>query len=41
VDDQWRQGMNERVADMERRPMVPGQIFTVLNDFSPPTRSRR
>lgn len=36
VDEQWRQGMNERVADMERRPMVPGQIFTVLNDFAPP-----
>jgi acetolactate synthase-1/2/3 large subunit len=36
VDEQWRQGMNERVADMERSPMVPGQIFTVLNDFAPP-----
>lgn len=36
VDEQWRQGMNERVADMERSPMIPGQIFTVLNEFAPP-----
>ena len=36
VDQKWRDEMNERVADMERRPMVPGQIFTVLNDFLPP-----
>jgi acetolactate synthase-1/2/3 large subunit len=36
VDDQWRKSMNDRVSDMERRPMVPGQIFTVLNDFAPP-----
>ena len=36
VDQQWRAGMNERVADLERSPMIPGQIFTVLNDFAPP-----
>jgi acetolactate synthase-1/2/3 large subunit len=36
VDQKWRDEMNDRVADMERRPMVPGQIFTVLNDFLPP-----
>jgi acetolactate synthase-1/2/3 large subunit len=35
VDQQWRAGMNERVADLDRRPMVPGQIFTVLNDYAP------
>src|SRR3990172_5581916 len=36
VDQKWRDEMNGRVADAERRPMVPGQIFTVLNDFLPP-----
>jgi thiamine pyrophosphate-dependent acetolactate synthase large subunit-like protein len=25
-----------RVADMQRQPMVPGQIFTVVSDFFPP-----
>ena len=36
VDDRWRQQMRERVADPERRPMVPGQIFTEVNEFFPP-----
>ena len=36
VDQRWRDEMNARVADMERRPMVPGQIFTVANEFFPP-----
>ena len=25
--------MNERVADLDRRPMIPGQIFTQVNEF--------
>jgi acetolactate synthase-1/2/3 large subunit len=36
ADRTWRDGMDARVADMERRPMVPGQIFTVVSDFFPP-----
>ncbi|HEU4758629.1 MAG TPA: thiamine pyrophosphate-binding protein, partial [Dehalococcoidia bacterium] len=37
VDRKWRDEMNERIADMERRPMVPGQIFAVANEFFPPS----
>lgn len=36
VDQKWRDEMNQRIADMERRPMIPGQIFAVANDFFPP-----
>ena len=36
ADRKWRDEMDARVADMERRPMVPGQIFTVVSDFFPP-----
>lgn len=36
VDENWREEMGQRVADMERQPMVPGQIFTIVNDFFPP-----
>lgn len=35
AEDQWRKEMDARVADRERRPMVPGQIFTVANEFFP------
>ncbi len=31
VDAKWREDIDGRVADETRRPMVPGQIFTVLN----------
>lgn len=36
VDEKWRAQMDERVADRTRRPIVPGQIFTVANEFFPP-----
>lgn len=36
ADRTWRAGMDARVADMQRQPMVPGQIFTVVSDFFPP-----
>ncbi len=36
ADRTWRDGMDARVADMQRQPMVPGQIFTVASDFFPP-----
>jgi len=36
VDEKWRAQMEERVADPDRRPMVPGQIFTQANEFFPP-----
>ena len=36
IDKKWRDELNQRVADMQRRPMIPGQIFTVANDFFPP-----
>lgn len=36
ADRKWRDEMDARVADMERRPMVPGQVFTVVSDFFPP-----
>ncbi len=35
ADRKWRDEMDARVADMERRPMVPGQVFTVVSDFFP------
>jgi acetolactate synthase-1/2/3 large subunit len=35
LDDKWREEMDQRVADPSRSPMVPGQIFTVVNDFFP------
>lgn len=35
VDDQWRSEMNDRISDVSRKPMIPGQIFTVTNDFFP------
>ena len=35
ADDQWREGIDARLADQSHRPMVPGQIFTVTNDFFP------
>jgi acetolactate synthase-1/2/3 large subunit len=36
VDEKWRAQMDARVADTDRRPMVPGQIFTQVNEFFPP-----
>ncbi len=35
VEQEWRDGLLSAVADMERRPMIPGQIFAVTNDFFP------
>jgi acetolactate synthase-1/2/3 large subunit len=35
AEEPWRREMNARVADRERRPMVPGQIFMVANEFFP------
>ncbi|MDO8614695.1 MAG: thiamine pyrophosphate-binding protein [Dehalococcoidia bacterium] len=36
VDQKWRDEMNSRVADMTRKPMIPGQIFMAANEFFPP-----
>jgi len=36
VDQKWRDEMNARVADMTRKPMIPGQIFMAANEFFPP-----
>jgi acetolactate synthase-1/2/3 large subunit len=36
VDQRWRDELSERIADRERQPMVPGQIFAVANEFFPP-----
>jgi acetolactate synthase-1/2/3 large subunit len=35
VDASWRVELEARLANMEQRPMVPGQIFTVLNEVAP------
>ena len=35
VDQNWRQQMDERVADRTRRPIVSGQLFTEANEFFP------
>lgn len=36
VHERWLAQMTERVADTSRRPMIPGQIFTQVNEFFPP-----
>jgi acetolactate synthase-1/2/3 large subunit len=36
VDQKWRSEMDQRIADRQRRPMIPGQIFAVANDFFAP-----
>lgn len=35
AERKWRAELDARLADMDRRPMVPGQIFTVTNGFFP------
>ncbi|TAK60431.1 MAG: thiamine pyrophosphate-binding protein [Dehalococcoidia bacterium] len=35
AESKWRAELDARLADMDRRPMVPGQIFTVTNEFFP------
>jgi acetolactate synthase-1/2/3 large subunit len=35
AERKWRAELDARLADMDRRPMVPGQIFTVTNEFFP------
>jgi len=35
VQDEWQKELDEAVADMERSPMLTGQILTVCNDFFP------
>ncbi len=35
ADRKWRADLDARLADPERRPMVPGQIFSVTNGFFP------
>jgi acetolactate synthase-1/2/3 large subunit len=35
-EESWREQMNARIADLNRKPMVPGQIFAVANDYFPP-----
>jgi len=33
VQDAWRRELDQAVADMDRRPMLTGQILTVCNNF--------
>lgn len=33
VDRGWREELDDPLADLERTPMIPGQIYTVCNDF--------
>jgi len=35
VQDDWQKELDEAVADMERSPMLTGQILTVCNDLFP------
>ena len=35
VQDDWQKELDEAVADMERSPMLTGQILTVCNEFFP------
>lgn len=35
-EESWQQQLDERIADRDRCPMVPGQIFAVTNEFFPP-----
>ncbi|RME50547.1 MAG: thiamine pyrophosphate-binding protein, partial [Caldilineae bacterium] len=35
VQQQWRQELNDAIADMEREPMLTGQILQVCNEFFP------
>jgi acetolactate synthase-1/2/3 large subunit len=36
VQDDWRRELDERIADMERTPMLTGQILKACNEFFPP-----
>jgi len=36
VQDGWRKELDDAIADMERAPMLTGQILKVCNDFFPP-----
>jgi acetolactate synthase-1/2/3 large subunit len=36
VQDGWRKELDEAISDMERTPMLTGQILKVCNDFFPP-----
>lgn len=36
VQDDWRRQLDEDVADMQRDPMLTGQILKACNDFFPP-----
>jgi acetolactate synthase-1/2/3 large subunit len=35
VQDDWQKELDDAVADMERSPMLTGQLLTVCNDFFP------
>ena len=35
MDDEWRKELDEAVADLERTPMISGQIYAVCNAFFP------
>ena len=35
VQDKWRKDLDDAIADMERAPMLTGQILRVCNDFFP------
>jgi acetolactate synthase-1/2/3 large subunit len=35
VQDDWQKELDEAVADMERSPMLTGQLLTVCNEFFP------
>jgi acetolactate synthase I/II/III large subunit len=35
LQDAWQQDLDQSVADMERRPMLTGQILKACNDFFP------
>ncbi|MCP4592570.1 MAG: thiamine pyrophosphate-binding protein, partial [bacterium] len=36
VQDGWRKELDEAISDMERAPMLTGQILKVCNEFFPP-----